>query len=632
MVQEAQKSSNEMSVSSSLGGKMSSTPASRWIKFLRSYGPIPTNDNMYDETIQRALRRLRIEPLKLPAQFLDQILDNFRSGSPRSEILTGTAGDGKTYHCRETWLTLGGAEADWNTGQKVQRTWIGAHDLIVIKDLSELRSEESAGLLADMAADVSRADANRLYMVAANHGQLLEKLKAAPQTAAMQSMVRAVEEMLVTGENPSPEVRLNLRDLSQAPASQMIGLIIKAVTTHPAWGHCDTCPILQNGGLCPIWENRERVRGDKDGGLLRRRLTALVELSEQNGVHFPVRQLLALVSNMLLGHPDAPDGLMSCSDVLEIVSRGSLDQASVYRNVFGENLTPRRAEKSDLFRKLNGFGIGGETSNRVDSLLVYGADDPALTAAYGELVLSDPIYGGTTTYSQAQQGYLEGGESGSRDPFLPMLRAQRQRLFFVLPEVREEEFGLWELTVFRHGGFYLEVAKKLQAGGAAPRKVMQLIMRGLNRVFTGMLVQNQDELVLATSGSHSQSKTSPLLDELISVPRQGGEEVALMPTARGGIALTVRLSKGDDPGLIRLDLTPTRFEFLGRVAEGALPSSFSLECHEDLLAFKARLLSATERRRIVNDDERAPAGQLVLRFIELGSDGRASPRRVTVRA
>jgi len=51
-----------------------------------------------------------------------------------------------------------------------------------------------------------------------------------------------------------------------------------------------------------------------------------------------------------------------------------------------------------------------------------------------------------------------------------------------------------------------------------------MIMRGLNRVFTGMLVQNQDELVLATSGSHSQSKTSPLLDELISVPRQGGEE------------------------------------------------------------------------------------------------------------
>jgi hypothetical protein len=31
-------------------------------------------------------------------------------------------------------------------------------------------------------------------------------------------------------------------------------------------------------------------------------LTALVELSEQNGVHFPVRQLLALATNSLLGY------------------------------------------------------------------------------------------------------------------------------------------------------------------------------------------------------------------------------------------------------------------------------------------------------------------------------------------
>jgi hypothetical protein len=37
-----------------LRGEMSSSPANRWFRFLRNYGPIPTNDNMYDETIQRA--------------------------------------------------------------------------------------------------------------------------------------------------------------------------------------------------------------------------------------------------------------------------------------------------------------------------------------------------------------------------------------------------------------------------------------------------------------------------------------------------------------------------------------------------------------------------------------------------
>ena len=59
--------------------------------------------------------------------------------------------------------------------------------------------------------------------------------------------------------------------------------------------------------------------------------------------------------------------------------------------------------------------------------------------------------------------------------------------------------------------------------------------------------------------------------------------------------------------------------------------SFSLECHEDLLAFKARLLRQTENRRRLDGDEEASDGELVLRFIELNADGRAQPRRVIVR-
>jgi hypothetical protein len=159
-----------------------------------------------------------------------------------------------------------------------------------------------------------------------------------------------------------------------------------------------------------------------------------------------------------------------------------------------------------------------------------------------------------------------------------------------------------------------------------------MIVRGLNRVFTGMLVQNQDELVLATSGSYSQSKRSPLLDELISVPRQGGEEVTLVLNPKGGFNIAVRLYRSETTPPVILELSPTRFEFLGRVAGGALPSSFSLECHEDLLAFKARLLRETEIRRRLDGDDQATAGELVLRFIELSSDGRATPRRVMVKA
>jgi hypothetical protein len=49
----------------------------------------------------------------LPAQFLDAVVANFRSDSPQTEVLTGTAGDGKTYHCREVWMALGRSAAEW---------------------------------------------------------------------------------------------------------------------------------------------------------------------------------------------------------------------------------------------------------------------------------------------------------------------------------------------------------------------------------------------------------------------------------------------------------------------------------------------------------------------------------------
>ena len=82
---------------------------------------------------------------------------------------------------------------------------------------------------------------------------------------------------------------------------------------------------------------------------------------------------------------------------------------------------------------------------------------------------------------------------------------------------------------------------------------------------------------------------------------------------------------------MELALTPTRFEFIARVSEGALPSSFSLECQEDLLALKTKLLAATARRRELDEDNKDSTSEIALRFIELSGDGSASPHRVTVR-
>jgi len=201
-----------------------------------------------------------------------------------------------------------------------------------------------------------------------------------------------------------------------------------------------------------------------------------------------------------------------------------------------------------------------------------------------------------------------------------------------MPPTYLTQLSVWDLTVFKYAGKYLDVVRAFRDGSQLPRDSLPLMIRGLNRVFSGMLVQNNDELILATSGSHSQTKSSPLVDAIISVSRRSGEEVTLQASRHRGFVLSVRLTREGEPSPVRLEITPTRFEFLCRVAEGALPSSFSLECHEDFLAFKARLLNAAARRKEIGEYDSPPPTDLELNFLDLSSEGRASQRRVSIQA
>lgn len=88
-------------------------------------------------------------------------------------------------------------------------------------------------------------------------------------------------------------------------------------------------------------------------------------------------------------------------------------------------------------------------------------------------------------------------------------------------------------------------------------------------------------------------------------------------------------------GSVGFNLSPVRFEFLCRVAEGSLPGTFSNECLEDMLAFKAKLLRKAELIRAASKEEDDDADEdgeaLTLNFIEIESSGHGFSRPVIVR-
>lgn len=602
-------------------------PNAAWIHFLRKYGPIKSNENCFDELIERARRRAGVEAITVPAPRIDeavQILTDPKT--PSSVILTGDAGDGKTYHCRQIWHRLGGTEAAWESDEGdilgVKQLSVAGRQLWVVRDLSEL-DDLKLTFFAELFKQLANPSRNRLFLIAANVGQLHDRWKAAAAALSDRFPIGETSwndvEAQLFGRLATSDNAIKLFHLGRGVAEDTFSTVVDAVIEHQAWGQCGSCELREvNGKRCPILENRHRLRADSSGPLFRERLADLVLLNAQNQRHFTIRQILMLVSNVLLGHPNAPkDRLLRCDDVAGIHANNLHGAGSVYANVLGENLVGRQRE---AFARLARLGLGVETSNRLDRLLSQGPEDPALRESYAALVATDPVYGDTPQWRQARLNYLETGDAAASAEFIKSLRSQRQRLFFTIPRTGAADLGLWELTVYHHAGDFLEVVRRIRRAESVPPSIVRSLVRGLNRVFTGRLVSDDDRLVLATSGHDSQARTSLLFEGQVDIRGDNGESVRIVPGTRTAIALEVAWGTESRDTPIKLDLSALRFEFLVRVGLGALPSSFSLECHEDILAFKARLLRAYDRRR------QRLGGDRAIKFLEISDDGRARSR------
>lgn len=598
---------------------------------------------MFDEYVSGALGRARVQPIALSTPLLDAMVAHIEGKAPGSMLIAGTAGDGKTYHCRALWTRIGGDQKVWASKGNIKELRLTDGRLVIfIKDLSEFNGEESDLPLQRLEKSVLGGDDSEIVILAANHGQLLDRLRDLGKRYDRVHPLRKPLQERFLQAGPAPD-RLAVFDLSRMTSRKTVKEVANAVAGHPEWDNCKRCALQADGKVCPIDENRRRLLGQVDGGQLSRRLGDLVEIARLNGLHLPVRDLLALCSNMVLGCSDsklAKENLMTCADVAKIQEGDFLSKASIYANAFGANLPRRRALDRPVFRAMSSFGVGEESTNAADGLLVYGKDDSRLQADFARLVANDSIYGAGPAFRAAQDAYLEGHErarvEGGSAEFLEMLEDQRRRLFFTLTD-DEQGYLHWSMTAFRFAGDYLEMIEALKAKRPVSETVRGRIAKGLNRVLTGLLLENVDRIFIASSGGFTQSRVSVLCDHETPSRRQAGVGMAIkLVEETGRPQLDVSLAAGQGNSVV-FDLTPIRYEFLARVAEGALPASFSNECLEDLLAFKAKLLRKSEIVRsaaMAGDDDEVggEAAALTLNFIDIEPGGRGFSRPVTVRA
>jgi hypothetical protein len=604
-----------------------------WILFLRGYGPLPAGENKFDEHIQPISKKLGITPLRFEHPVNQVFQQAVADPTAGAVVLTGTAGDGKTNLCRAFWIGLGGSSDAFESKNPYLRMerFDGLRTLHLIKDLSAwvpqrnvAWSEDKRALIDGFCAAIAGETGDALYVIAANDGQLIESLRRLDGQVA-QSARDQIEDLLV--RNASSSAGLRLFNLSTFASAKLFERAYRALIEHEAWGWCAEYGEQSTdffSANCPIRHNFELLCTP----MIYRRIHDLMRLCDLAQVHIPIRQILLLLANALLGHPRTKgvnkEDLLRAEDVQHVLRAGTMVKASLYANVLGLNLSETDRERRLVFEALARFGIGSETSNRVDNVLIYGSHDDRLRGYFERLLESDPYYGATSEYLALQQAYFagEGEDEGVRDRFLADLTRQRCRMFFCIPDDEADELGLWQLTVFHHAGQYLhEIANVLEGGGTVRTHIVQHLVRGLNRVFTGMLLTDSSDLLLAVNITNTQGRVSELLEDRVSLERRGGEAITLewQEFPHLVVALAAGISR-------RLELNLTRFEFLMRVADGALPSSFSKECYEDILAFKGQLLSALNQRRKAEGSSKG----LKLKLLRLNSEGQSLVRDLAV--
>ncbi|MAQ25516.1 MAG: hypothetical protein CMK83_15030 [Pseudomonadales bacterium] len=600
------------------------------VNFLRHYGPIPASDNMYDELIQSEVARHNIDPvIHIEPARLSEVIANFEQDNPNSTILTGTAGDGKTYHCRRVWEQFGGDADEWQQGKKIVEIELenSSLKLVIIKDLSELTEDEKAHWIPLVSASLAGENTEQVFLIAANDGQLLASWRDWAEATGGNAInvFKTIENMLVENIASGDELQLNLFNLSRLDASKHFDDLIEQIVEHPLWEQCQREQLLnQDGELkCPIEINRQLLRNTDGTSLFRSRIISLLKLASANRMHLPIRDLLLLCVNIILGDRKQNRILLTCTTAKNRANRDEYRFTNPYANVFGANLKPRHRQQYQIFTVLESFGIGRETDNKFDNLLIYGKYDGS--GKYKDFVASDQYYG-ARAYETFLTDYLE-GERSKTDEFMQALSRQRQRLFFSLPGGH----GLdpWNLTVYRSSGDFLAFTESLRSNSEIT-STSETLVRGLNRTFCGMMMDDSTVLHLASSGGDGRGRIASILCHDVPVNKSRRDPFLKFDISNDDSVPSIRIidpADKDSEYLDSLDLQLTHFEYLVRVANGSLPASFSRQCHEDFLDFKLRLIKRLDD--VFGRD--ASADEVNLEAITVDERGRAQSEDIRIR-
>lgn len=566
------------------------------IEFLASYGPQASSNNLYDEFVVGASERTGCRPINIEQPIVADVVALLLSDSVSSVILTGTAGDGKTYTARKVLEEIAGGEALWETTQKICE--VSCLDnknrkIRFIKDLSELKEEDKDEIFPDV-CDALLGKSDVRYVICVNDGHLLKFFR---DRGAPGSVLHDKIAMMLRGDVQTlPGFSINLINMSRLSHQDVFERVVDAVVEHPNWRDCEGCPCFgEQESPCPIRKNRE-ILENKELDSMRQRLKELIAMAAADGKHLSVRQLILLVVNIILGDQKAGNELLTCARAKNRVAKGEYDLTNPYGNALGENLAERQRKQYGAFAILGDFGIGEETNNYFDNSLIDSPSRLPGDSVYGERIFSPQ----RSMYTKNSSLYASN--------FKHALIQQRRRLFFSLNPyaaevLNENKKNPWNLTAYKYGFKYIQFSQCLLLGNInasvettkTVNRIAGDVIRGLNRIMTNEMTKTNSELWLTEPSGVFSGHGIPLLVAVAGRPQQSQTWIKFSKLKDDGKAPTLDFIPLNRVDLkVELHLKPTLMEYILSIADGRLSASFSEECKRDIRHFQLKAVAAIQ--------------------------------------
>lgn len=562
--------------------------ANPFVSYLNRYTTVsPEHEAAFDEFITQA-QPPSGELLRLRTKIEEFVRTRFADPYPPSIILTGNAGDGKTYLCRQFIQGFNGQSViDW--GDSVE--WSIDKDtqiLRVIKDLSEVGRESGIIILCDLEATLNETTPKTTFLIAANEG----RLRALLNERGLEQLYQEVDRQLREGPDIANQ-HLIVLNLNLVTTSTYVLQAIEWLTDPVHWQNCQGCPAFN---VCPIRFNATRLVKLH----IALRLKLLYQILEYFGIHVTIRDMLIHLAYTLTGG-------LSCETIIRRsgLLGGDFHHYVYYENVWGSQADETFRLKVSVLHQLNRLNVGGYSLFEIDDFIVNGRHDDTDAQTEYEDLFTPSVDLNNQRFAQDRDSYLRGGATSPHPdedhPFLRWLPHCRRKLFFEWRNTDQAN----RLVPFLFLPYYLRLLEGEL--GVLDRAKRDLVM-GLNRAFSKLYITDQNYLFVTSQYPHAVEQPVPIVRIKISVDyidlTTKDAQTESCDCDRLDLMLIIPPPphvKGE-PIMWRVDLLC--FEYLMRLAQGGTYNILADECELVIRQLKDDLLTRFAANVEESGDER----------------------------